>query len=101
MYLNRTFKKYNNNNNNSVDGGGYIQVEMHAVGREVVVLLGIANLLCTEGLIINSKWLRYEILKNNLFARNCQVSTSTVFLPHIRIQKKPFTRAQPRNSFYM
>jgi len=36
---------------------------MHAVGKEVVVLLGIANSPCTEGLIINSKCLRYEILK--------------------------------------
>ena len=61
-------KKYNNNsnnnnNNNNNNSGGYVQVEMHAVGKEVVVLLGIANSPCTEGLIINSKWLRYEILK--------------------------------------
>jgi hypothetical protein len=72
--LKSTLKKYNNNNNNNGGGGGggggYVDVEMYAVGKEVLVLLGIANLLRTEGLIINSKWLKYGILKNSLFARN-------------------------------
>jgi hypothetical protein len=50
-------------------------------------MLGIANLFCTEGPIINSKWLKYEILKNSLFARNLQVGTSAGFLPQSRIQR--------------